>query len=242
MSDFSALRERFASVLCVLACGCLAVYSLALVYSDLAMSKPSAAILAWENGDSMSNHQHRRALLARMGRAIAVHPLDAQPRMELGRFFAWHAARHRAGSQRAVFYHRLAAERFAEAVLSRPTWGYAWALLAEQWAASGQPDSKIAWALRRAITLSAFEPGAQLKALWLGLGRWGALDETLRAQMIASLSRLASQRTYFAQAARIALHHRQEGLLRDIAVQPWQREQISRMVAAATTNLRGSRP
>ena len=233
MRCFTTFRERFVPLFAVLVCGCLAVYSAALVYSDLAMSRPSAAILGWENGDSMPDHQHRRELLVRMGRATAVHPLDAQPRMELGRFFAWHAARHRAGSARAVFYSGLAADRFAEAVLARPTWGYAWALLAEQWAASGQTDTRIALALRRAIALSPFEPGAQLKALWLGLGRWSALDETLRTELTASLARLTSQREYFVQAAGIALQHRHGTLLREIAVQPWQRERISKLAQVA---------
>ena len=101
------------------------------------MSRPSAMIFAWEAGEPMPDHRHRRQSLARIGRSIAVNPLAAQQRMELGRFFAWHAARHRPGSARAVFYSELAAGRFAEAVLVRPSWGFAWALVAEQWAMSG---------------------------------------------------------------------------------------------------------
>ena len=166
-----AVRERVLLLICVLVCGCLAVWSFALVFSDLAMSRPSAAIVAWERGAPMPDHRERRQLLARMGRAIAVNPMDAQQRMELGRFFAWHGARHRAGSARAVFYSELAADRFVEAVPARPTWGFAWALLAEQWAMGGQPEDQIVHALRRATQLSAFEPGVQLKTLWLGLAR-----------------------------------------------------------------------
>jgi hypothetical protein len=227
-----AVRERIIVLASALACGCLFVAALALVFADLAMARPSAMIASWERGQPMPDHHLRRELLARMGRAIAVNPLDARQRMELGRFFAWHAARHRAGSARGVFYNELAAERFAEAVLARPTWGFAWALLAEQWVMSGQAQEQILYALRRAVELSPYEPGVQLKSLWLGLGLWDVLDEPLRAQLTASLMRIMSQREYFARAAAIALHHQRADLLNIAAPQPWQRTLLERLARA----------
>ena len=227
-----AVRERAILLAGALICGCLFVAALSLVFSDLAMMRPSKVIAAWERGEPMPDHRRRRELLARMGRAIAVNPMDAQKRMELGRFFAWHAARHRAGSERAVFYSELAADRFAEAVLARPTWGFAWALLAEQWAMSGQPQEQVLHALMRAVRLSPREPGVQLKSLWLGLGMWDALDDNLRAQLRASLERVSSRREYFVRAAGIALHHQRAELLDSALRQPWQHEQLRKLEQA----------
>jgi hypothetical protein len=164
-----------------------------------------------------------------MGHAIAVNPMDAQSRMDLGRFFAWHAARQRTGSPRAEIYQNLAADRFAEAVLVRPTWGYAWALLAEQWLASGQSLERVVYALRHALTMSPREPVVQLKSLWLGLGYWSVLDTPMRQQLAASLKRLTGQREYFDAAARIALHHAKSSLLAGNFEHAWQHAALARL-------------
>lgn len=210
-------------------CGCLAVWSAALVYSDLAMSYPRTVVAGWEQGAPMLEYTQQRSLLRRMGHAIAVNPMSGRERMDLGRFFAWHAARQRIGSPRAKFYQRLAADRFAEAVLARPTWGYAWVLLAEQWSAIGQPDERVLHALRRAVQLAPREPGVQLKSLWLGLGNWRGIDVSMRQQLADSLQRLTARRAYFDKAVGIVLQHKQLGLLEGLLTHRWQIEALERL-------------
>ena len=216
------------------ACACLAVLALALSFADLAMSRPRAALVDWERHASLGDYRERRRLLARMGRAVAVHPLDADQRLDLGRFFVWHAGRHAGGSERAGFYQRLAAERFAEAVRARPTWSFAWLLLAEQWATLGHDEARVLAALRRGQTLGPLEPGTQLKALWLGLPRWQRLAPDDHAALRAGLARLLASPAFFRPAAAIAVHHDREDLVRARLAESWQRE-------ALATILRGRR-
>lgn len=222
---------RTAALAAALACGCLAVWALALAFADLAMAQPRAALAAWQSGAPLPEVARRRALLARMGRAVAVHPFDAAQRLDLGRFFAWHAARHRAGSPRHRLYAALAAARFEEAVRARPTWGHAWLLLAEQWAALGRDEAAVLSAMRRGAALAPLEPGSQLKHLWLALARWPRLGEAHRESVRESLSRLLASRRYFADAARIAVHHRREQLLAGAVHAPWQQQALARIVA-----------
>ena len=100
MSTALRARGRAGTLVVAMVSGCLCVWALALVFSDLAMSRPRAALSAWEAGQGFGDVALRRRLLARMGRAVAVNPSDARQRMDLGRFFAWHAARYPEGSQR----------------------------------------------------------------------------------------------------------------------------------------------
>jgi hypothetical protein len=58
------------------------------------------------------------------------------------------------------------------------------------------------------------------------------LDEPLRVHLTASLTRIMSQREYFARAATIALHHRRTDLLDIAAPQPWQHALLERLVRA----------
>jgi len=215
------------------ACGCLAVAALALAFADLAMVHPRKALRAWELQAPLGDYHERRRLLARMGRAIAVNPMDADQRLDLGRFFVWHAERYAAESPRARGYRRLAADRFEEAVRARPTFAFAWALLAEQWSRLGGDEARVRTAWRRATALGPMEPGVQLKVLWLGLARWQVLEEADRASLRASLDRLLRSPQYFQTAARIALQHGRGDLVRASLAAPWQRRDFARMVPDA---------
>lgn len=215
---------RAGTLLAAIACGCLAVWALALGFADLAMSRPRAALERWEDGGTIGDVASRRRLLARMGRAIAVNPVDADQRMDLGRFFAWHAARHPRGSERHRFYAELAAARFREAVTARPTWGFAWMLLAQQWSDLGVQESAVVAAMRRGGALAPMEPRVQLTHLWLGLARWQHLSADHRRLLREALSRLLDSREYFREAARIALQHDRQDLLAGALHEPWQRQ------------------
>ncbi len=216
---------RASLLVAAVTCGCLAVWALALAYADLAMSRPRAAMAAWEQGLPMDDYQLRRRLLARIGSAIAVHPFDAAQRLDLGRFFAWHAARHPQDAARARLLNRLAADRFEEAVAARPTWGYAWLLMAERWSLTGAvPAARVDAAVHRGAGLAPLEPAAQLKFLWLGLARWPELDGARREALRAALERMLASRSHFDEAARIALHHGRADLVNAAMRAPWQQQ------------------
>lgn len=209
--------------------GCLAVWALAFVFSDLAMSRPRAALDSWEAGNGFGDVEQRRRLLERMGRAVAVNPSDAEQRMDLGRFFAWHAARYPHGSERHALYSRLAAERFEEAVAARPTWGFAWVLLSEQLARMDADETATVATLRRGSELAPLEPRTQLRHLWLGLSRWSHLDTGHQKMLTDSLAGLLSSPRYFHEAARIVLHHGRDDLLALSPLAPWQQRALSTM-------------
>lgn len=232
MRTGAGARGQAALLLAACACGCLCVWALSLVFADLAMSRPRAALAAWEAGAPLGDYQSRRLLLARMGSAVAVNPLDAGQRLDLGRFFAWHAARHPPGTERERFYTRLAAQRFAEAITARPTWGFAWMLLAEQRDRLGRPEPEVLAAMARGAALAPHEPGVQLKHLWLGMGRWARLGQPGRDALETSLNGLLADSRYFRDAAGIAVHHGHEELVRRAIGAPWQRQAFGQMKRA----------
>ncbi len=224
MGGVMGMPERAVMLVAGALCGGLLVWALALAFADLAMARPRSALAAWERGEPLGDYRARRRLLARMGSAVAAHPLDGAQRLDLGRFFAWHAARHGQGSARARFYHRLAADRFEEAITARPTWGHAWLLLAERWMLLGVDAHAARAAMQRGAALAPLEPAVQLKYLWLGLAQWRALDAADRARLGASLDRLLDSRVHFADAARIALHHGRGDLVSRALRAPWQQQ------------------
>ena len=229
MTADSTLGARSVVLGAAVTCGCLAVLALALAFADLAMFRPRAALMAWERTGALGDYRDRRRLLARMGRAVAVNPFDADQRMDLGRFFVWHAERHHAGSGRARFYRELAARRFEEAVRARPTWGFAWMLMAEQWWRLGERPEAVLTAMRRGAALGPNEPGGQLKHLWLGLGQWRRLDEGDRLALLRSLEQLLASRAYFQAAVRIAVQHQRADLVRRLLQEDWQRRDFLRL-------------
>jgi hypothetical protein len=231
MSAAMGIGARAALVVATATCGCLAVTALALAFADLAMNRPRVALVVWERTGAMGDYHDRRRLLARIGQAVAVNPLDADQRMDLGRFFVWHAERHHAASERARFYRELAASRFEEAVRARPTWGFAWMLMAEQWWRLDRRSDEVLAAMRRGAALGPNEPGVQLKHLWLGMGQWTRLDSADRDAVTRTLTRLLASRVYFHAAARIAVQHGRADLVRGLLREDWQRRDFARVAA-----------
>lgn len=226
-------RRRAGTLLTAAVCGCLAVAAAALAFSELAMMRPRAELSSWQAGHALGDVARRRGLLAQMGRAVAVNPASADHRVLVGRFFAWHGARYPAGSQRHAFFARLAAARFEEAVAARPTWGFAWILLAEQLQRIAAGEAAVVAALRRGGALAPREPRTQLRHLWLALPRYDTLAPAHRRTVTEALTSLLSSPRYFPEAARIVVQHGREELLAATPLALWQRRVLAAVRADA---------
>jgi tetratricopeptide (TPR) repeat protein len=77
-----------------------------------------------------------------------------------------------------------ALEHIRQAVYLRPSWPYAWALLALIKYQSSGIDAEAAEALDKAMTLGPWEPTVQITVAEIGLASWNGLAPGLREKLI----------------------------------------------------------
>lgn len=184
-----------------------AVFGVALVLSDLASARPRAFMDAWADGRSIGTHADRQRMLDRLAMAIALSPLEANHFLDLGRFYAWHASLHPAGTERHRLFSARALAAFEQAIERRPSWGDAWVHAAEQRVALGLQARRTLDMVLHASRLAPGEARTQLKVLWVGLGYWPGLSDQQRERLQQSLQTLLLQPKHALAAARIARHH-----------------------------------
>lgn len=146
------------------------------------------------------------ALLDTVRRAHHVNPLSADHLATLARLHAWQAWQQPAARDAAA-YRRASVVRFRQTVRRRPTWGSAWAELAEGSALVQGYSAEARHALRRAARLGPFEPGVQTKVVWLGVLAWPSLSSEERALVRAAAERARRIGTDLRAVARLARQH-----------------------------------
>lgn len=108
--------------------------------------------------------------------ALHANPLNADYAVTLGRLNQWQAWQQPAKADAAA-YRRAAIFRYRQGLNLRPSWGSAWAELAEAEVLLNGLTRESRHALRRAGALGRFEVDAQRKVLWMGMSNWQSLDD-----------------------------------------------------------------
>ena len=111
------------------------------------------------------------------------------------------------GSVESLKYRGRADRFYAETIGNRPSWGFAWALYAENQLLSGERGSEFLRALEKAMVLAPWEPGVQRKVAWMGMSSWDELPVSLRFMVENSIRRSVALETYLNELVRVAIQY-----------------------------------
>lgn len=175
--------------------------------ADLAGGSARQWLDSWDDTGRITdlrdwNTVHERLLLA--GRLA---PLSADHAAELGRVLEWRAWQHAPDSPLGAELRQAASRHYGDALLHRPSWGYAWALYAENRLLSGAFDDLFLHALNKAMELAPWEPLVQRKVAWMGMATWNDLPADARSLVKDSISRAMALDVYRYEVIRLAFQY-----------------------------------
>ena len=136
--------------------------------ADLASVSANVWMRGWEDQGYMRDPAQWDDAYRRLSLARGLNPLSADHSADLGRLMDWQSLRQSLGCAEYATDRARAGHCHAEAIVKRPTWGYAWAHYAENQLLMGNQGDDFLLALEKAIVLAPWEPGVQIKTILQG--------------------------------------------------------------------------
>lgn len=127
--------------------------------------------------------------------SLGARPWDENLRFEAGRLAWWQALHVERDPQARSRWLGWSAEHLQAAVTGRPTWGLAWAELANVYLQQGD-YLRARSALLKAMALEPNEGPTQWMMLWTGFAIWPMLLSDDRAQLLAIASNALANNMY----------------------------------------------
>ncbi|MDH3376236.1 MAG: hypothetical protein OEQ39_04620 [Gammaproteobacteria bacterium] len=175
---------------CVALAGALARFGIALATIEIDRRQSAWAA---DGGGPSSNWEDTW----RISKALAGWPWpDADIAFQHGQLLEWRAVQQRFSPRNAIALRHEAVAQYRRALHYRPAWGVGWSSMAVSLAALDRNDSESRHALRRAIGLGSWEPGAQQRIALTGLILWRQLGMKTQQELQELFRFMASHGQY----------------------------------------------
>jgi len=158
------------------------------MWADVQAIPARNAMSKWEKSLSINNDEWERVSV-RMHAAFELNSLSADYAMDLGRLYEWQALQKERWTQHAHQHRELAIQYFRTTTQLRPSWGFAWAHLAQSKIINQELDKETIAALEKAMVLAPWEIGVQRKVISVGFALWTNLSEDMQEQILRELER-----------------------------------------------------
>jgi hypothetical protein len=157
------------------------------LYAGIYYYQAKAYMDSWDYSSPLPYGEWKTARKA-LDKALAWGPSQAIYHQDLGELLfakSLHAAPDLdLDPDLSIDLQKRALEHIRQAIYLRPSWPYAWALLALIKYQSSGIDAEAAEALNRAMTLGPWEPTVQLTIAEIGLASWKDLAPNLQEKLI----------------------------------------------------------
>jgi hypothetical protein len=187
----------------------LSLGALAVIFgiADLASVSANVWMRDWEDQGYMRDPAQWDDAYGRLSLARGLNPLSADYSADLGRLMDWQSLHQSPGSAEYSAYRAHAGQFHAEAIVKRPSWGYAWAHYAENQLLVGNRGDEFLLALEKAIVLAPWEPGVQIKTAWIGMATWDDLPNHMRVLVEENIRRTVETDRNLIDAVRLAIQY-----------------------------------
>lgn len=166
-----------------------AIFSASAGVANLYAEKSRGHISAWEKDGIVSSESSWKEANGKMKVATSLAPFDADYSFDMGRLYEWDALRHEIWEKKAKDSRSVAIEWYKRAITGRPSFGLAWANLAQSKVLNQEIDDETIGALELAMIYGPWEPVLQQKVIWVGMAIWFQLPEPLKSKLTVSISR-----------------------------------------------------
>lgn len=171
----------------LLAAGAFAagLLSLSLGFADLLATDARQFLEDAGRPDRQVTHIRWKRAADGLRTARHLNPWNADYSADLARLYVWQSWQQVERPTAGEAYARAAAFMYRTSLTQRPSWGYAWAELADTAAAADGMTFEVLTALRLTRRLAPFEEQALRRALWIALPSWSSLNEGMREEVRA---------------------------------------------------------
>ena len=183
------MLQRAIAAAVAAACLALALWAALNGTAHLGATVARDQLAAWEKTATLPGPDPWRQAYRRIQLSRWLDPLQADYPADLARLHMWQGLAFPVGSRESTAHRRYAAAYYREALGKRPTWALAWISFAENRVMLSGWDPTARYALVRANQAAPWEPGVQMRTIWLGLAMWDLLSEELRAETTAAVRR-----------------------------------------------------
>ncbi|MBF0183235.1 MAG: hypothetical protein HQM06_02435 [Magnetococcales bacterium] len=181
-------------------------WGLAAIYSYPAQMLVDYWSAQQKRGQPVNNERWQSAYAA-LRQAQALAPDDADIRFLIGQMHHYQAIGQPAWSAIGKKHWQQALEAYHTAVSLRPTWGYAWGLLAQAKLQSAAPIAQVTADWQRAITCAPHSFDTYQISMQIGFALWPLLSDQHRQQVKYAIAQLfARQGDHIIQLAS-KFHH-----------------------------------
>lgn len=184
---YKILHRLYASIALVILFFLL-YWSARFMWADIQAIPARNAIIKWEKALNIDDNEWQMVSV-RLHAAFELNSLSADYAMDLGRLYEWQALQKRRWTKHAHHHRELAIQYFRTATQLRPSWGFAWAHLAQSKIINQELDKETIAALEKAMVLAPWEIGVQKKVISVGFVIWNNLSKELQEQISRELER-----------------------------------------------------
>ncbi|MDZ4262133.1 MAG: hypothetical protein U1B30_07365 [Pseudomonadota bacterium] len=158
----------------------LMVWSALWGYAEILVITPRHNITQWEKtGEIIDQHAAKEAW-SRLQKATILNSSNAEFYMDLARLATLQANSPQISSHDQKQYQDQALNNLIITIEKKPTWGLAWAKLAQCYVDSNQNHGLFVQALERAIHFEPYEVLNQQQIIPLGISHWELLPESVK--------------------------------------------------------------
>ncbi|NOY62307.1 MAG: hypothetical protein GXP10_03975 [Gammaproteobacteria bacterium] len=163
-----------------------------------------------------------------MQAALKLNGDNAELYMLLARLNMLQANMAQTASQNKVHHQNQTIENLKRALIERPSWGFAWAKLAQAYAADPKQTSSLVYALERALHFAAYEKLSQQQIIPLAIAQWDILPDSIKDQTRTTIQHaLRYQPRIIALIATTAVAHNWEDELTPLLTRKWHKNVLS---------------
>ena len=152
-------------------------------YAEILVITPRHNISHWEKTGSIDNPQAAKESWGRLQKAIILNSSNAEFYMDLARLATLLANAAKLASPDKNQFQDQAINNLKLTLSKRPTWGLAWAKLAQAYANDSKHTSDFIQALERAIYFEPYSELSQQHIIPLGIAHWGMLPDSLKKDL-----------------------------------------------------------
>ena len=211
--------------------GTLMIWAAVWGYAEAIIIIPRQNINHWEETGNINNPQAAAKVKSNLQKAIRLNSNNAEFYMDLARLTALQSNATQLSIQEKQHYQDQTIKNLKLALSKRPTWGLAWAKLAQAYAAKPNHTSEFIHALKRAIYFEPYEKLNQQHVIPLGIAHWNSLPETVKDKLkIVIQHALRYQPTIIKSIVSTTIHYNWANELSPLLKRKWHKNVLNKAI------------
>jgi hypothetical protein len=160
-----------------------AVWTMVWGVSGVLTIKPEYLLSQWEKKGQMDDLNAWKNAHRSLELANRINPGNPNIMLGMASIYEWRAMQSPIWTSYARDYRTKSVNKYRQVLKNRPTWGIAWASLAQNKFLLQEVDHEMWSSMSNAIKYAPWEIAVQRKIIWLGIATWKISPQDLKVQV-----------------------------------------------------------